>query len=76
MDWEFAKIVADLENAKKILHNLGNLDFRRTYIAKYLNGYQLDEITFIVLIAELCVDRIIRMLKAEYERKLNKKDER
>jgi len=69
MDWEFTKIVADLENAKRTLNNLSNSEYRREYIAKYLNGYELDQIGFNAFVASIIVDRIIGLLKVNYERR-------
>jgi len=73
MDWEIAKIVTEAENAKATVYKLRNRDYVSKTLSKYLNGYELNEIDNLALIAYFAFDRIIKLIKNGYERKLNEK---
>ena len=73
MDWEIAKIVTEAENAKATVYKLRNRDYVSKTLSKYLNGYELNEIDNLALIAYIAFDRIIKLIKNGYERKLNEK---
>ena len=72
VDWEFHKLVAELEHAKETIHKLDKSDYRRDTIARYLNGYELETVRLLCLFAYIATDNIIRILKRGYENKIEK----